>query len=65
MKSKHISLYKIYISWYDGQGWFRWNRGYGLAWKNLNKHRLYFSERNGYTKTYKIFNYSFKILKPE
>ena len=33
----------------DGIGWFRLF-GYGLHWKDTTKHRLYFSERNGYTK---------------
>lgn len=37
--------------------------GYGISGKNLKKHSLMFSERNGYTKTLRIFNWSFKLLR--
>jgi len=47
----------------DGFWWFRfW--GYGLHGKNIKKHGLLFSERNGYTKYFKIGNWIIKILKP-
>lgn len=42
-------------------GWFR-IFGYGIAWKNLSKHSYLFSERYGYKKTYRLFNWSFKFL---
>ena len=38
--------------------------GYGITGKNLNKHRLIFSEKYGYTKRLQILNWSFKWLKP-
>ncbi len=47
----------------DSRGWFR-ILGWGIAFKDLRRHELLFSERNGYTKTLKLFNWSFKILKP-
>ena len=46
--------------WYKGNGifWFRlWHNGPGLKFKNLKKHPMLFSERNGYTKHIVIGNY--------
>lgn len=43
--------------------WFR-IFGYGIAGKDTRVWRLLFSERLGYTKTLRISNWSFKILKP-
>lgn len=40
----------------DGFFWFRFIN-YGIYGKNAKKHRLYFSERKGYTKTLKIGNW--------
>ena len=36
-----------------GLGWFRLF-GVGLHWKDTSRHRMYFSERNGYKKALKI-----------
>lgn len=46
----------------DGLGWFR-IFGIGLHWKDTTKHRLYFSERNGYSKAVNIGRYRISILK--
>ena len=54
----------FYLNYEKGLWWFMiWNR-YGLAGKKIKKHPLLFSERNGYTKSLKLFGWSFKILKP-
>lgn len=45
----------------DGIYWFRIH-GIGISIKDVNKHSLLFSERNGYTKTLRIKNYSIKLL---
>lgn len=34
-------------------GWFR-VFGYGFAWKDTRKHRLLFSERNGYARCWRL-----------
>jgi hypothetical protein len=47
----------------EGAGWFR-IFGFGLKWKDSNKYMLLFSERNGYTKIYKIGKYWIGFLKP-
>lgn len=44
--------------------WFR-IFGYGLSFKNTEKHPLLFSERNGHTKTIRIRNWSIKFLKKQ
>ena len=44
-----------------GLGWFR-IFGIGLHWKDTTKHRLYFSERNGYKKGLNIGKYRISIL---
>lgn len=41
--------------------WFRFF-GYGLAFKDLRNHRLLFSERNGYKKSLKIYNWHISAL---
>lgn len=48
----------------DGFWWFR-IFGYGLCGKDLTRHFLLFSERNGYTKTYRFGKWSITILKPK
>ena len=45
------------------RGWVRLF-GRGVAWKDLRHHFLMFSERNGYTKHWRIGHYSFRFLKP-
>lgn len=56
-----MKLFSKYKS--DGFWWFR-IFGYGLCGKDLTKHFLLFSERNGYTKTLRIGKWSITILKP-
>ncbi len=38
--------------------------GFGISAKDLNRHRLYFSERKGYTKHFEILNWSFSFVHP-
>lgn len=49
--------------WSKDRFWFR-ILGYGITGKNILKHRLMFSEREGYSKRLQIGNWSFRILKP-
>jgi len=51
-----FSFYSI-----EGLGWFR-IFGYGIRWKDITKHFLFFSERNGITKYFQIKNYRFYYL---
>lgn len=60
---KSINLKAIKLQWGVGSGWFR-IFGYGIGYKDLRKHNLLFSERNGITKILRLGNYSFKLLKP-
>lgn len=55
----------FYIHWDKGIFWFRFFNGYGLwgASDKIKRLKL-FSERIGKTKTYKVFGWTFKILKP-
>lgn len=48
-----------YMQYYFSKtaGWIRPFNKRGIAWKSLKYHRLYFSERNGYSKYIKIFNW--------
>lgn len=55
-------LFYLYVT--EGLFWFRFFKGYGVHGKNTNKHKLLYSERNGYTKFIKIGTWRFKILKP-
>lgn len=49
-------------SLYNGGGWFRlFNRG--LAWKDLTKHPLLFSERHGFVRKLQIGNWLIKVIK--
>ena len=48
----------------NGTGWFR-IFGYGLKFKDLNRHSLLFSERNGYTKWLKMGHWYVGLLKPD
>lgn len=53
------------ISYHKENGFF-WIRilGYGFTIKNPRTHPLLFSQRNGYTKVYKIGKYVFYFLNP-
>lgn len=43
------------FSYRDGYGWLRTPKhGSGLSWKDTERHSLSFSERNGFTKYYKV-----------
>jgi hypothetical protein len=44
-----------------GLGWFRLF-GVGLHWKDTSRHRMYFSERNGYKKALKIGSWRISFL---
>jgi len=46
----------------DGVGWIR-IFGKGIHWKDTTKHRLVFSERNSYRKSFNICKYRLSILK--
>lgn len=46
-----------------GMWWFR-IYGYGICWRNTQKHGLLFSERNGFKKVLNIRNWVFEWLKP-
>ena len=54
-----VSIYAIALS--DGIGWMR-ILGKGIHWKDTSKHRLYFSERNGYRKALNIGKYRLSLL---
>lgn len=56
-----IRIFDMYIE--DDSGWFRLFGGGGLAWKNINKHKLTFTERQGLTKFIRIGRYLIKALK--
>ena len=43
-------------------GWLR-IFGAGVAWKDVSRYPLIFSERTGHTKTYRIGRWSFKRLR--
>jgi hypothetical protein len=47
----------------DGYLWFRL-LGYGLHFKNINKHPLLFSERYGYKKRLQLGGWSIRVLFP-
>jgi len=50
------SLYSV-----AGLGWFR-IFGVGFHWKDISRHRMYFSERNGYKKSLKIGTWKISFL---
>lgn len=56
---KFFYLYKT-----SGLWWFRLWNDYGLHGKDVSKHPLLFSERNGYSKRLQIGSWSFRVLKP-
>ena len=56
-----MKIFSSYNS--NGMLWFR-IFGYGLSIKNMDIHRLLFSERLGYTKTLRIGKWSIKWLNP-
>jgi len=54
---------RLWSSYYeDGTGWFR-IFGKGLKWKDTTKHKLLFSERNGYSKALNIRKWRIGFLK--
>lgn len=59
------------VNWRFIQGWLDtdmgWIRlfGYGIAWKDLGKHGILFSDREGKGKRYRIGRYQFKFLRRE
>ena len=57
-KDKNVNFKICKNTWWsfyfvNGLGWFRFF-GIGLRWKDIRKHRMLFSERNGYKKMLKI-----------
>lgn len=54
-----ISCWAFYSE--PGLGWFR-IFSVGLHWKDTSRHRMYFSERNGYRKSLKIGSWRFTFL---
>jgi len=54
-----FNLFVLFIR--NGIGYFR-IFGKGLLWKNKKIHRLYFSERNGYSKALNIGNWRISYL---
>ena len=54
-----ISFWAFYAV--PGLGWFRLF-GLGLHWKDTSRHRIYFSERNGYKKALKISSWWISFL---
>jgi len=64
-ESTSFSQYRVgplVVSVGGRRGWFRLF-GYGLMWKDTRKHRLLFSERNGYTGCQLLF-FFIKALTP-
>lgn len=60
---KSLRLWFFYIYWEKYSFWFR-IFGYGIAGKSLSKPwKVYFSERNGYRKVYKLFGWKFEFLR--
>jgi len=55
----NLKIFSFYKD--DGAFWFR-IFGCGIAGKNILKHKLSFSERNGYKKYIMIGNWSFTWL---
>ncbi len=54
-----VSICAIALS--NGIGWMR-ILGKGIRWKDTTKHRLYFSERNGYRKALNIGKWRLSLL---
>jgi len=64
---KSLSIFGnfFYMTWDKYFFWFRFFGGYGLHGRSNKKKRfILFSERTGITKTYKVFGWTLKILKP-
>lgn len=55
-----VSILQYHIG--DRIGWVR-IFGKGIHWKDPLKHRLLFSERNGYRKSITIFGFRVSLLK--
>ena len=58
-----IDLKLFWFSWASHSVWGRLWNGYGLLVKT-NKAPVFFSERYGYTKYFKLFGLKFRLLKP-
>jgi len=54
-----VSIWAMALS--NGLGWMR-ILGKGIHWKDTTKHRLYFSERNGYRKALNIGKWRLSLL---
>lgn len=55
-------MIRFWSSYYeDGLGWFR-ILGVGLHWKDVTRHPLLFSQRNGYKKAITIGNWRIEYL---
>jgi hypothetical protein len=54
-----VSIWAMALS--NGLGWMRILRK-GIHWKDTTKHRLYFSERNGYRKALNIGKWRLSLL---
>lgn len=60
---KSLRLWFFYVYWEKCSFWFR-IFGYGIAGESLKKPwKVYFSERNGYRKVYKLFGWKFEFLR--
>jgi len=60
-KSLRIFFFSAY--WEKYRFWFRFF-GYGIMGKSLEiQWKIYFSERNGYRKVYKLWGWKFELLK--
>mgnify|MGYP005818099897 FL=1 len=54
-----VSIWAMALS--DGLGWMR-ILGKGVHWKDVTKHRLRFSERNGYSKSITLRKWRISLL---
>jgi hypothetical protein len=59
----NINIPLLQVHTRPGSGWLR-VFGFGITWKDTRRHRLIFSERNGYCKHILIGHWSFSFLKP-
>lgn len=61
-RGKSLTIGKLWIHWQSGSFWFRFFN-IGLKGTNLKKNPYRrFSLRNGYKKTFKIFNWEFENI---
>lgn len=60
-----LKILFVYIYFTDGYWWARvFKNGWGVHYRNVMKHGLFFSERIGATKQLAIGKHVFTILKP-